>query len=163
LPQLWRTTLPYEIYYCSPALSTDEKTVYIGTSAWLTAIHGTGNVFVALDAVTGTEIWNIQLGFNEVCSSPAVAADNSLYFSVELRNPSNGLVTGEELWHVSPAGSILWKYNINLSGLTTLVGLSAPAIDSNGTIYIAGDKLYAITSEGGFEMDCFRYHYRNAS
>ena len=155
LPKIWEATLPVEIYYCSPALSSDEKTVYIGTSAWLTSVHGTGNVFAAIDATTGDEKWNIPLGYNEVRSSPAVADDNSLYFSVELRDPGNGLVTGEELWHVSPDGNILWKYNINPSGLTTQVGLSVPAIGADGTVYIAGDKLYAITPEGILKWTAF--------
>jgi outer membrane protein assembly factor BamB len=148
LPILWESTLPVEVYYCSPALSPDEKTVYIGTSAWLTGDHGTGNVFVALDAVTGKEKWKLQLGLNEVRSTPAIGPDNSLYFGVELRSSVNSLASGEELWHVTPGGNVLWKYNINPAGLTSQVGLSAPAIGSDGTIYIGGDKLYAITPGG---------------
>ena len=39
-------------------------------------------------------------------------------------------------------------YNINPTKLTSEVGLSTPAIGSDGTIYVGGDKLYAIEQNG---------------
>jgi outer membrane protein assembly factor BamB len=147
---LWETLLPAEIYYSSPVLSIDEKTIYIGTSSGLMGNHRTGQVFVAIDAATGKENWRLQLGMNEVRSTPAISSDNSIYFTVEVRDPANGNILGDELWHISAEGDLLWKYNINPFGLKIEVGQSAPAIGLDGTIYVAGDKLYAITPGGSF-------------
>lgn len=155
MPFLWKTLLPSEIYYCSPVLSIDEKTFYTGTSTWLTGNHRNGQVFVALDASTGKENWRMDLGMNEVRSSPAVASDNSIYFTVETRDPANIYITGDELWHVSAEGVFLWKYNINPDRLTSQVGLSAPAIGPDGSIYVAGDKLYSISPEGSLRWTAF--------
>jgi outer membrane protein assembly factor BamB len=165
MPKLWETLLPAEIYYSSPSLSIDEKTIYIGTSLWLTGNHRTGQVFVAIDAATGKEKWRLQLGANEVRSSPAVAADNSIFLAVELRNPPSYTALGDELWHLSPDGVLLWKYNINPRGLTMEVGLSSPAIGLDGTIYVAGDRLYAIRPDGTLRwsaFDTFPEMFRNA-
>jgi outer membrane protein assembly factor BamB len=129
-------------------LSKDETTLYIGTSEALLANHTKSQFFIALDAETGEEIWRIQLGASEVRSSPAVASDNTIYFTVEIRDPLNGSAQGDELWHISQNGEILWKYDINPGKLTSEVGLSVPAIGSDGTVYVGGDKLYAIEPDG---------------
>lgn len=148
MPKKWVTQLPAGTYYCSPALSMDEKYVYIGTSAALLDLHKQNHFFIALDAETGGEIWRIQLGINEVRSSPAISSDKTIYFTVEIRDPLDGTVKGDELWHISQNGDLLWRYNINPGKLTSEVGLSAPAIGSNGIIYVCGDKLYAIDKNG---------------
>jgi len=147
MPVKWESQLPSEVYYCSPALSIDEKIIYIGTSA-LQDIHKTNQFFIAVNAINGEEIWRLPLGVSEVRSTPAVASDNSIYFTIEKRDPISGTVLGDELWHVSGNGEILWKYDINPSGYTMQVGLSAPAIGPDGTIYVGGDKLYAIEPDG---------------
>ena len=154
-PKIWETLLPVEIYYSSPALSLDEKTVYTGTSAGLNGNHHTGQVFVALNASTGKETWELPLGANEVRSTPAVSSDNSIYFTVEVRDPSNSVILGDELWHISANGDLLWKYDINPRRLTIDVGQSAPAIGSDGTIYASGDKLYAINPDGSLRWSVF--------
>lgn len=148
MPKIWVSQLSSETYYCSPALSRDEKTVYIGTSAALSGIHKISQFFVAMDAETGNEIWRLQLGVNEVRSTPAISADSSIYFTVETRDSGTGDILGDELWHISQQGDILWKYNINPGKLTTQVGLSSPAIGSDGAIFVGGDKLYAIEPDG---------------
>jgi outer membrane protein assembly factor BamB len=157
MPQIWETLLPAEVYYGSPALSTDEKTVYIGTSKWFTAAHDEGNVFVALDAATGNRKWKLDLGTSEVRSSPAIAPDNSIYFAVEVHDPSTGIIIGDELWHVSSGGNFLWNYDINPSRLTLEVGQSVPAIGQDGTVYVGGDKLYAINSDGSERWSTFDF------
>jgi len=140
MPKIWVTQLPAENYYCSPALSIDEKFVYSGTSV-PSNINKTSQYFVALDAETGKEVWRLQLGINEVRSSPAVSSDNSIYFTVETHDPLNGTNQGDELWHISSEGHLIWKYDINPSKLTIDVGLSVPTIGLDGTIYVGGDKL----------------------
>jgi len=149
MPKLWVSQLPATNYYCSPALSSDEKTIYFGTSA-LDDIHKISQYFVALNAETGKEIWRLGLGVSEVRSAPAVASDNSVYFTIETRDPVNGAILGDELWHVSAEGHLLWKYDINPGRMTMQVGLSTPAIGPDGTIYVGGDRLYAIDQNGSF-------------
>jgi len=148
MPKKWVVQLPAAAYYCSPALSRDMKVVYIGTSSALFGSHMSNNFFLALDAGTGKEKWRLQTGINEVRSSPAVSSDNTVNFTVELRDPVNGAVRGDELWHVSPDGDLLWKFNINPGKLASEVGLSVPAIGSDGTIFVGGDRLYAIETDG---------------
>jgi outer membrane protein assembly factor BamB len=155
MPKIWETVLSAEIYFSSPALSADEKILYMGTSKWLTAVRDAGNEFVALDAGTGKEIWVLDLGISEVRSSPAVDSDNSIYFAVELRDPSNGNLLGDELWHVSSGGNILWKYDINPRKLTSEVGQSVPAIGLDGTVYVGGDRLYALNPDGSLRWSAF--------
>ena len=146
--KLWETLLPTEIYYSSPALSADEHTVYIGTSLWLTGIHGGRHYFAALDASTGSVQWIYPLGANEVRSSPAVAADGSIYVAVELRDSVGGVMMGTRLYKFSVQGDSLWTRNINPTNVNLDIGLSAPAIAGDGTVYIAGDSLYAFHADG---------------
>lgn len=148
MPKLWKTQFPVEIYYSSPALSLDEKTVYTGTSKWITGSHGPGQIFAAISAATGKERWRLELERNEVRSSPAIASDSSIYFAVEVHDAVTGEFSGDELWHISAKGILLWKYNINPGKMMIDIGLSAPAIGPDGTIYVSGEKLYAINLDG---------------
>jgi outer membrane protein assembly factor BamB len=152
---IWETLLPVSIYYGSPALSIDETTLYIGTSTGFLGSHTEGQLFVALESAAGKEKWRLELGSSEVRSSPAIASDGSIYFTVENRNPSTGIVIGDELWHVSSGGEVLWKYNINPGGLTMEVGQSSPALGNDGTVYVAGDHLYAINPDGTLRWTAF--------
>lgn len=147
MPKLWITQLPAESYYCSPALSHDEKTVYIGTSS-PDNIHMRNHFFVALDAEKGTENWKLELGVSDVRSAPAVASDHSIYFAVQKHDANSGVIQGDELWHVSGEGVVLWKYDINPQRMTIDIGLSAPAIGQDGVVIIGGDQLYAIEPDG---------------
>ena len=146
--KLWETLLLSEIYYSSPAMSQDETTLYTGTSIWSTGVHGGHHYFVALDAATGSEKWSYALGANEVRSTPAVANDGSIYFAVELHDSITGAVSGDRLYHLSASGDTLWTYDINPGAATIDVGQSSPAIGTDGTVYIAGDSLYAIHPNG---------------
>ena len=147
LPVKWSVQLPAAVYYGSPALSHDENTLYLGTSTPLSPLPG-NHFFVALNTTTGQEIWRLPLESNEFRSAPVVHTDHSLFFTVETRDPSNGNITGDELWHVSQQGEVLWKYEINSSKLRIDVGLSVPAIGADGTVYVGGDRLYAIHQDG---------------
>ncbi len=146
--KLWERALAQDIYYSSAALSSDENTVYIGTSTWLTGIHGGPHYFVALDAVTGVIRWQFPLGAGEVRSSPAIAADGSIYFAVEMHDPLSGSATGDFLYKLTSDGDSVWAVEINPLHATLDIGLSAPAIGPDGTVYIGGDSLYAIRPDG---------------
>ena len=150
LPVKWSVQLPAAVYYGSPALSHDENTLYLGTSTPLSPLPG-NHFFVALNTTTGQEIWRLPLESNEFRSAPVVHTDHSLFFTVETRDPSNGNITGDELWHVSQQGEVLWKYEINSLKLRIDVGLSVPAIGADGILYFGQEfgRLYAINASDG--------------
>ncbi|MBI5838407.1 MAG: PQQ-binding-like beta-propeller repeat protein [Candidatus Eisenbacteria bacterium] len=143
------------VYYGSPALSPDERTVYIGTSLWHFATPQSNHAFVALNTATGGVRWRYELGAGIVRSSPAVAADGSVYFMVEGRNPTPDSLAAEVLCRFSSDGRLLWSRNINPTGVTTEVGLSAPAIGADGSVYAAGDRLYAFRPDGSLKWAQF--------
>jgi outer membrane protein assembly factor BamB len=64
MPKKWELLLPVSIYYGSPVLSSDEKTVYTGTSTGMLGTHIPGQLFVAINTLTGKERWKLQLGMN---------------------------------------------------------------------------------------------------
>jgi outer membrane protein assembly factor BamB len=146
MPKKWVAQLPNTVYYCSPALSRDEKTVYIGTSGF--SEIKSPQFFVALEATTGKESWRLPLGISEFRSTPVVSPDGSIYFTVETRAPHTGIIVGDELWRVSKEGNLFWTYDINPGKLTIDVGMSIPAIGCDGTIYVGGDQLYAVNPDG---------------
>lgn len=147
---VWRYPAAPGIYYGSPALSADETTVYIGTSMPFFASHENDQFFLALDATSGEMRWQHRLGHADVRSTPAVAADGSIYVMVQVMTPG-GAVLRDELLHLGATGDSLWAYNINAIPLLLDVGLSAPAIGPDGTVYVTGDRLYAIHPDGSLK------------
>lgn len=155
MPVRWEYDTGREIYYASPALSFDETTIYTGTSGGLLATPGMGNRFIAIDAATGVKKWSIDLLNEEVRSAPAVAPDNTIWFTTESRNLPENYKSQDRLYQVSPEGALIRKILISNGNPTSQVGLSAPAIGSDGTIYVAGDKLYAFNPDGSVKWTAF--------
>ena len=141
----WTFLAAPAVYYGSPALSTDGRTVYVGTSLWISAPMSAAHAFTALDAATGSARWSYPLRAREVRSTPAVGPDGSISFVVEQRT---GASASDALLHISSAGNLLWERDVNPTGVTLEVGQSAPAIAGDGTIYVAGDRLYAFRPDG---------------
>jgi outer membrane protein assembly factor BamB len=135
-------------YYASAALSLDQHTVYFGTSGSDAAPPGTDQGLLALSAADGSVRWTYPLGTGEVRSTPAVAPDGSISFVVERRDPGNPAFVNCLLHRLSAGGSLQWTFDVNLTGVDLAVGLSAPAIGGDGTVYVAGDRLYAISPVG---------------
>jgi outer membrane protein assembly factor BamB len=155
----WTYQAPLEVYYGSPALSADESTVYFGTSSGLYGGALEGYSFFALETSDGHRLWEYALGTRMVRSSPAVAADGSIYFLVQGSSTPGEPGSNERLYHLSAQGDSLWAYSTNPTLLWGDVGQSCPAIGPDGTVYIAGDSLYAIRSDGtlkwsrGWQLD----------
>lgn len=73
---LWAKRVPPAIW-ATPALSNDGQTVYVTTEQW----QSTNNVTLfAFDVATGTEKWSIN-PHAELCSTPAVGADGTIYLT----------------------------------------------------------------------------------
>ena len=135
-------------YYASPALSRDERTVYFGTSMWENAPPRPGNALHAFSTADGAVRWSYPLGSGEIRSAPAVAADDSISFVVEERDPVYLDSATTAVHRLSADGALLWTFDVNPSHVTLPIGLSAPAIGEDGSVYAAGDQLYAITPDG---------------
>ncbi len=146
LRTLWKFSTGLCIYYSSAAISTDESTVYFGTSYYWYHPPGSGHALYALDISNGTIKWKYDLGSLEVRSTPAVASDGSIYFMAEQRATGPNDRPNNKLCKLTPNGTFEWSYTIGSS--LGAVGLSAPAIAADGTVYVVGVGLYAINPNG---------------
>jgi len=127
LQKKWETLLPVEIYYCSPALSSDEKTLYIGTSSGLLGNHVQDQVFVA------------------------IGKDGCVYFGINTGNPTSAFFA------LNYDGTLKWKFEpSDLPDdvpFTHFDIYSSPAIGSDGVVYFGQEfgRVYALnTSDGSF-------------
>lgn len=107
----------------SPTIGSD-GTIYIGV-----ADGGPG--FCAINPTDGSIKWKLTTIPKIYYSTAAIGPDNKIYVGA-----------GNELYAISPEGSVLWSYPTG-NGIW-----SSPSIGSDGTIYINSydDKLYAIES-----------------
>lgn len=123
----------------SPALGGND-TVYVGSY---------DEHFYAINATNGQLRWRFSVEptrNNEhayILSSPAIAADGTIYFGTEHDLGGNGEFAGD-LYALNPGGSLKWKYSV--SGAI----YSDPAIGADGTIYFGcyDTNLYALNTNG---------------
>lgn len=99
-------------------------TIYVGSDA---------DVFFALDAADGSTRWRIRTE-GDADGAPTIGEDGTIYFTA-----------GPHLYAAGPSGEVRWRFRAR-----GLFLLSAPAIDSDGTIYVASidDRLYAVAPDG---------------
>jgi len=152
---LWSFQSDAGIYYGSAALSADEQTAYVGTSNPRYGAFAINHHVYALDVATGAVRWKFALGTKEVRSTPAVAPDGSIAFVVQERDASGTNVVRDLVYKLSAEGQLQWTYNINPYPRGMDVGQSAPAIAPDGTVYVAGDALYAIGASGSLKWTAF--------
>lgn len=152
---VWTYDAGPAVYYGSPALSPDESTVYFGTSLWLTATPSREHALVALNSASGALRWRWELGGAEVRSTPAVGDDGSIYVVLTGRSPTPDSLAADVLCRLTPAGALAWSLDINPARLTTEIGQAAPAIGADGTIYVGGDRLYAVRPDGTIRWTAF--------
>jgi len=131
--------------HCTPALSKDGSTVYVGYGVG--AAPNQKVVLYALKAPTSGQdaqiVWQTDLGPGPARNSPTVTSDGTIYYVDVL-----GLVAA-----VDPTGKIKWTAQTGTSGdapygQTIKV---APAIASDGTVYITAltGSLYAVAPPSG--------------
>lgn len=145
---IWKVKLPAWTYYSSPALSSDQSVVYTATSKFQVAPGDTSQVVVALKSSNGSRLWTWHTGCNVPRSAPVVTPDGKILIAVQLTQCNTGMITGDELVELSAEGDVLWSYNINHGASPVDIGLSTPAVGTDGTIFIAGDSLYALNPDG---------------
>lgn len=152
VPQLdprisWVHEIGTPMFYGSPALSADGGTVYVGTSSPTTPTVPRQHFLVALNVATGAEVWRYALGLAEVRSTPAVAPDGSVTILTEEQSITGGFV-GVAAVRVSSAGALVWRRELGIPTGVVEIGFSAPAIGSDGSVYVASDSLYALNPDG---------------
>ncbi len=99
-----------------PALSADERTVYLAAT----------NALLALDAATGGERWRVPTG-GATLFGPTLAPDGTLY---------QGSWDGY-LWAIDASGRLKWRFK-------TAGALSyPPSLGADGTIYLGGGDAHA--------------------
>ncbi len=135
-------------YYNSPAVVGGH--VYIGTSRRLNDSPGSDNFFFKLDSNL-KKVWEYALGDGEVRGGATLDADGRIYFVVE-----KGRILGdasratESLYCLSNDGKLQWQFPITATRFdwANNVGMFNPAVAADGTIYVGGRKLYALSSSG---------------
>jgi outer membrane protein assembly factor BamB len=152
VPQLdpritWVREIGTPIFYGSPALSADGGTVYVGTSSQVTPSVPRQHFLVALNVATGAELWRYALGLAEVRSTPAVAPDGSITVLAEEQSITGGFISTAVV-RVSSAGGLVWRRELGIPSSAVEIGFSAPAIGSDGSVYVASDSLYALNPNG---------------
>ena len=142
---LWIFETDAGIDFGAPALSQDEGTVYFGTSYQRSLTEDYG--LYALNSTTGALVWKYHTGDSIVSSVPVVDSQGSIYFVVDNR-PSFSTTVLDELIKVDSMGSFIWSFDLNPSHATFIgKGSSSPAIGPDGTVYAAGDALYALSPD----------------
>lgn len=121
----WTFNTGAEVYYSTPALGSD-GTIYVGNG-----LHGPGALFAL--SRDGKQKW--KLNIDPAVYSPTIGADGTIYVQD----------TTSTLHAVRPDGTEKWRFP--LAAYWTL-GQTSPAIASDGTVYIAGDGVYAIGEDG---------------
>jgi len=143
----WVAEMGSPMHYGSPALSSDGQTAYVGTSFALESAVPHQHALIALNVATGAVQWRFALGAAEVRSTPAVAPDGSITLLAEERSPTGGFVSAAAV-RVSPAGALVWRRELGIGANSVDIGFSAPAIGTDGSVYIATDSLYALNPDG---------------
>lgn len=131
-------------YYNPPTLVGDY--IYIGTSRGFLYDVASDNYFFKLN-LNLTKAWEYPLGNKEVRGGATLDGSGNIYFVIE-----EGRLNGDN------SNSILYLYSLDNNGvfrwskiITSSVsggGMSNPAIAVDNTIYIGGDKFYALDTSG---------------
>ena len=129
------------------AVTSTESSPGIGTNGTIYIGNGSAN-FIALNP-DGTTNWQYSVAGGIGRSSPAIAADGTIYVtSVGVFDSNISNYTGR-LYAFSPNGTVKWQF---------IVGArvdSSPAIGADGTIYFGAvdGKIYAIHPDGSKAWD----------
>jgi outer membrane protein assembly factor BamB len=131
-------------YYGPPTLVGDA--IYIGTSRGINYPPGTTNAFYKISTRL-TKVWEYPLGRLEVRGGAALDGAGNIYFAAE-----EGRVVGTSnpsvfwLYSLSPSGGLRWTRQIRR--VLPVYGMNNPAIGGDNTIYIGGEKFYALDTDG---------------
>lgn len=134
-----------EFRYSAPAVDGD--TVYVAAKAAETDCNEkTGSALVALDVEDGTEQGRTPLdGGND--SYQSLTVDDGMVYAFGTETMTDG---GTLLAIDTASGEEQWRFGVEGSGIASLN--SSPAAVSDGAVYLASDRLYALDAETGEEQ-----------
>lgn len=115
------------IYVCAEEVDTSGSSWYIDTDGYVYALSPDGELE-----------WKLELnGSPYDFQTPAVGSDGTIYVAVTSYDGG--------LYAISPSGNILWE--ITSRRYTDYFYASAPAMASDGTLYITGGTIQAIETD----------------
>lgn len=140
----------------TPAISS-EGTIFFGTNFEDASNNDHGNLYALSD--TGAYLWNYTIpGLeSEICSSPAIGSDGTVYFLAYIASVGN---TVANLFALTKDGALKWNYTLDAVWNTKT---HSPAIGQDGTIYIGIDSvsddgvLYALTDAVDHAVEKWSY------
>jgi len=122
---LWRTRVPFPVYYSSPGLGSD-GTIYIASR---------GDSLRAFSP-DGSVSWSFYVRQQpDHTTSPVISGDGTIYFA------------SIYLFALNSDGSLKWQYYLEETR-------GSPAIGPDGTVYVISlNRLLAITPEGSLDWE----------
>jgi outer membrane protein assembly factor BamB len=146
----WKFNLGAETfaYYASPALSEDEKTIYIGTAV---NVRENASRQDALWAVNrdGSQKWKFNLSDGEEVRSTPVVYDNKVYFTADYRTGQYAK-SYTDLFCIDDNGQQLWRKRISGNQLMDGSGLSK-VVAYDGKIISVAQDLLVLDAQTGAE------------
>lgn len=131
-------------YYNPPTLTGSH--IYIGTSRGINYEVATDNGLYKLD-LNLDKVWAYPLGSLQVRGSAALDSNGNTYFVVEEGMlPGNNANARLHLYSLDKDGR--YRGSRQISASAPNVGMLNPAISSDDTIYVGGDRLYAFDAAG---------------
>ncbi len=117
----WTAPMHHKVWSAAAVIG---ETVFVGSDA---------DAFFALDAATGRTRWRVRAE-GDADGAPTIGPGDLLYFTA-----------GPHVYAITRDGTLRWRFQGRGPFL-----LSSPAIDSDGTLYVASidDHVYAIAPDG---------------
>jgi outer membrane protein assembly factor BamB len=131
-------------YYNSPTIVGDY--LYIGTSRGFNYDVAGDNSFFKLD-LSLNKVWEYPLAKREVRGAATLDGAGNIYFVVEegrLREDTSN--SRLYLYSLDNNGNFRWSRQTATS--VPILGMSNPAIATDGTVYVGGDKFSALDTNG---------------
>jgi outer membrane protein assembly factor BamB len=145
---VWDKALPTAsfAYYSSPALSSDEETIYIGTAKNVRNSPSGSDLMVAYNR-DGGEKWRYTLPNSEEVRSSPVVHNNNIYFTADKRT-SEFQKSYRDLVALDNNGQQLWRKRVSDYPSQTGSGLSKVVAYQNQVIY-TGLDIFAFDAQTG--------------
>ncbi len=105
----------------------------------------------------GSQLWRTALDVLPSSTTPAIGPDGTIY--VHGNGLEGNIVAVEKLQAITPGGAIAWTFEFNGGlGIFTSGVQSAPAVASDGTIYVGSmdTHVYALNPDGTIKWAQFR-------
>jgi outer membrane protein assembly factor BamB len=131
-------------YYNPPTLVGNY--IYIGTSRGFLYDVATTNYFLKLN-LNLTKVWEYPLGNKEVRGGATLDSAGNIYFAMEDGRLS-GNNSNSKLYLYSLDNNGVFRWSKQIASSVFNMGMSNPAIAGDDTIFIGGNKFYALDKSG---------------